>query len=390
MYLNKLRNFIKNIFENCNYIVCIFAILMCTSIIYISTITNHKKYISDLSQLLYKNNLSAFNSIIVSDKKLTNSDLIDIYNHYIRKNYIDFTNNKIDENTYINNLKRIKDLKSVSKDTLISYLLRSKEYQKSQLDYSKAITLMDNKNYKAAFDLLSSITDLSDDYDKAKKKISDCSRLLKDETSKNIIELCNKNSFDDAEKSLNENKNYLNINDYNDLQNNINKSKESYFKSLPDYNSSNVSIKDFANASSVTVDNINKMDVPSETKYVIYVSTAKQTTYVFCGKKNSWIKYKELKCSTGIADSATPKGFFKVGMKGTWFFSPKYGQGGKYWTSFKGNNYLFHSVPYDSSATKILDNTLGTAASHGCIRLATEDSKFIHDVMPAGTSVIIN
>ena len=206
MYLNKLKNFIKNIFENCNYIVCIFAILMCTSIIYISTITNHKKYISDLSQLLYKNNLSAFNSIIVSDKKLTSSDLIDIYNHYIRKNYIDFTNNKIDENTYINNLKRIKDLKSVSKDTLVSYLLRSKEYQKSQLDYSKAIALMDNKNYKAAFNILSSITDLSDDYDKAKKKISDCSRLLKDETSKNIIELCNKNSFDDAEKSLNENK----------------------------------------------------------------------------------------------------------------------------------------------------------------------------------------
>ena len=73
----------------------------------------------------------------MSDKKLTNSDLIDIYNHYIRKNYVDFNNNKIDENTYINNLKRIKDLKSVPKDTLMSYLLRSKEYQKSQLDYSK-------------------------------------------------------------------------------------------------------------------------------------------------------------------------------------------------------------------------------------------------------------
>ena len=54
---------------------------------------------------------------------------------------------------------------------------------------------MDNKNYKAAFNILSSITDLSDDYDKAKKKISDCSRLLKDETSKNIIELCNAQLF---------------------------------------------------------------------------------------------------------------------------------------------------------------------------------------------------
>lgn len=390
MNLNKLRNFIKNIFKNCNYIVCIFAILMCISIIYISIITNHKKYVSDLSQLLCKNNISAFNSIIMSDKNLSESDLADVYNHYIRKNYMDFSNNKINENTYINNLKRVRDLKGMPKDTLISYLSKSEQYKKSELDYSKAVALMDKKDYKSAYNLLSSVTDLSDDYDKAKKKISDCSSLLKEETSKNINDLCSKNSFDDAEKSLNENKKYLNDNDYNDLLNNINKSKEEYFKSLPDYNSSSVSVKDFTNALAVNVDNINKMDVPSETKYVIYVSTAKQTTYVFCGKKNSWIKYKEFKCSTGIADSATPTGFFKVGMKGTWFFSPKYGQGGKYWTSFKGNNYLFHSVPYDSSATKVLDNTLGTAASHGCIRLATDDSKFIHDIMPVGTSVIIN
>lgn len=390
MNLDKMRNFIKSFIKDHNYIVCIFAILMCISIIYITRITNYRKYISTLTQSLYKNDINYFNNAVNSNTKISTSDLVDIYDNYIEKNYNDFASNKIDETKYINNLKKIRDLKSVPTDTLISYLNKSEKYKKSQSDYDKAVTLIDTKDYKAAFTLLSSITDLSDNYAKAKGKKLACAEVINTETTKSISDLCSKYKFDDAEKILNENKKYLEANDYSASLNKISKSKESYFKSLPDYNPDNTPINDFAAASSVTVDNINKLDVPSQTKYVIYVNTKEQKTYVFCGKKNSWIKYKEFACSTGIEEKATPTGFFKIGMKGTWFFSEKYGQGGKYWTSFKGSNYLFHSVPYDSSATKVLDTTLGTAASHGCVRLATEDSKFIHDVIPVGTSVIIN
>ena len=71
------------------------------------------------------------------------------------------------------------------------------------------------------------------------------------------------------------------------------------------------------------------------------------------------------------------------------FFSDKYNQGGKYWVQFYGD-YLFHSVPYNKDQSEVVDYTLGVPASHGCIRLKTEDAKWIYDNIESGTKVIIN
>ena len=53
------------------------------------------------------------------------------------------------------------------------------------------------------------------------------------------------------------------------------------------------------------------------------------------------------------------------------------------------NDYLFHSTPYNKEQTQIVDSTLGTPSSHGCIRLSEEDSKWIYDNIPSGSKVII-
>ena len=53
-------------------------------------------------------------------------------------------------------------------------------------------------------------------------------------------------------------------------------------------------------------------------------------------------------------------------------------------------DYLFHSLPYDENQNQILDYTLGTPSSHGCIRLNTEDAKWIYDTIDDDTKVIIN
>ena len=42
-------------------------------------------------------------------------------------------------------------------------------------------------------------------------------------------------------------------------------------------------------------------------------------------------------------------------------------------------DYLFHSVPYNKDQSEVVDYTLGVPASHGCIRLKTEDAKWIYD-----------
>ena len=52
-------------------------------------------------------------------------------------------------------------------------------------------------------------------------------------------------------------------------------------------------------------------------------------------------------------------------------------------------NYLFHSIPFDSDKTTISDPTLGVPASHGCIRLSVEDSKWLYDNVKNGSKIII-
>jgi len=46
-----------------------------------------------------------------------------------------------------------------------------------------------------------------------------------------------------------------------------------------------------------------------------------------------------------------------------------------------GNGFLFHGTPYKA--------TIGTAATHGCIRLRDEDIRWLYDMMPVGTRVYI-
>ena len=46
-----------------------------------------------------------------------------------------------------------------------------------------------------------------------------------------------------------------------------------------------------------------------------------------------------------------------------------------------GNGFLLHGTPHKA--------TIGTAATHGCIRLRDEDIAWLHDMMPVGTRVFI-
>lgn len=134
---------------------------------------------------------------------------------------------------------------------------------------------------------------------------------------------------------------------------------------------------------------INNLSLDSDSNYLLHVDLTTQKTYVYSGYINNWKLIKTLICSTGIEDKKTPEGSYKIQQRGDWFFSEKYNQGGKYWLQFDGN-YLFHSVPYDKDKKNILDYTLGTPASHGCIRLSEADSKWLYDNIPAGSKVLIN
>lgn len=121
---------------------------------------------------------------------------------------------------------------------------------------------------------------------------------------------------------------------------------------------------------------------------LVDVDVSDQKVRVFQGSKLC----KELPASTGYGDS-TPLGWFTIQNRGEWFYSEKYQEGAMWWVSFKDwGIYLFHSIPMDRQRT-VIDSEqtkLGTPASHGCVRLAIEDAKWIYDNIPQGTPVYIH
>lgn len=131
---------------------------------------------------------------------------------------------------------------------------------------------------------------------------------------------------------------------------------------------------------------LNDNTFSSETNYFIWVDLANQKVNLFEGCSKNWRLIKSMPCSTGKASTPTVKGNFSVQGKGSYFRVNSYVIC-KYYTQFYGN-YLFHTVLLDNNGN-IVDGTLGTPVSHGCIRLAIEDAKYIYDNVPLGTFVWI-
>lgn len=133
---------------------------------------------------------------------------------------------------------------------------------------------------------------------------------------------------------------------------------------------------------------INDKNFPSKTNYFIWIDIPNQRVNIFTGSNNNWQLVKSMICSTGKSYTPTIKGNFTVGAKGSYFIADG-GARCKYYTQIKGN-YLFHSVLYDNKGERIIDGTLGIPVSHGCVRLAVENAKFIYDIIPAGTAIWSN
>ena len=100
------------------------------------------------------------------------------------------------------------------------------------------------------------------------------------------------------------------------------------------------------------------------------------------------VPVKAMLCSVGVKGK-TPKGTFSIYAKYRWrpLF---YGVYGQYACRINGP-ILFHSVTYTGQDPSKLEykefNKLGTSASHGCIRLAVEDARWIYNNCPNGTVV---
>lgn len=123
----------------------------------------------------------------------------------------------------------------------------------------------------------------------------------------------------------------------------------------------------------------------SATNYLILVDTANCRVGIYYGRFGSWSVSKEFICSPGAPSTPTVKGQFTVQDKGYVF---GHGYSCYYYTQFY-NDYLFHSVLYNEGTRVVQDGRLGQHLSHGCVRLAIENAKWIYDNIPRGTKVVI-
>lgn len=134
-------------------------------------------------------------------------------------------------------------------------------------------------------------------------------------------------------------------------------------------------------------------DAQTKSNYLIKVNRVYNTITIYEPDKDGkyTVPIKSMLCSVG-RNGLTITGTFQTKAKYRWKLLM-----GDVWGQFSTRivgGILFHSVYYYGKenpatlATKEF-NKLGTSASHGCIRLAVKDAKWIYDNCSVGTTVVI-
>ena len=134
-----------------------------------------------------------------------------------------------------------------------------------------------------------------------------------------------------------------------------------------------------------------------ESPYRVDVDIVNQIVTVYENRDGGAIVMQGL-CSSG-AEDATPLGSFKMpekerdGEREEWFHFRAFGGYARYATRIH-YDVMFHSLLYNRPSESAINEQsvrdFGFPVSHGCIRMRTEDARFIAENCPVGTRVNIH
>ena len=129
--------------------------------------------------------------------------------------------------------------------------------------------------------------------------------------------------------------------------------------------------------------------------YMLVVDVSDQKVYAYSWSGGTFANLvRTMTCSTGKKATPTPLGSYAAttGRGARWHYFEKWQCWAQYAYYIEGD-IMFHSVLYsakdESTLTKSSLNNLGKRASHGCVRLAVEDAKWIWDNCPNMTYVTV-
>lgn len=131
---------------------------------------------------------------------------------------------------------------------------------------------------------------------------------------------------------------------------------------------------------------VNQKGFSSGSEYFVWIDLDRQLLNVFSGSKGNWKLVKSLSCSTGRNVTPTPRGTYMPVSYGKSFGSYNR-EGAKNYVSFWGD-YMVHSLPYLHN--KVSDYRVGLRLSHGCVRIAVDESKWFYNTIPKKTTIWIN
>ncbi|MBC5624115.1 L,D-transpeptidase [Clostridium sp. NSJ-49] len=343
-----------------------------------------------------KETLSDNSFVLKLKKKAMTSEVSKYFTSIITTLCNELKNNNITSDQAVTVFKEIKsyDILDESLDKLIltldqDYVLEDSSLYKHYLDL--ALEKYNVGQYSEAIEMFSKIPySQLEYYNTAQDYIEKCKDSYKQSLFNEADKLSEEDYYTKAIDLLSNVDESIVSSTDKDIQNKISSieiAREEYLSSQ--YYIDNAQPTSTSLLQNLNSETINTLNIESNTPYLIYVNLNDQKTYVYEGSSNNWTLEKDFPCSSGIESEATPKGVYTITGRGDWFYSDEYEQGGKYWVQFWGD-YLFHSLPYDETQNTIVDYTLGVPASHGCIRLAVEDSKWLFENMPDDTKVIIN
>ena len=388
MYNNSSHLFVNNKHNKSNFklylSILLFVLIIVSVIIY--EFFSYKLLVRNFTYYFDEKKFSNANNIVLTTENLNPFKAI-----LLEKDLSQYFNDKLDylSEAISDEDMSLNDALDITKE-IYRYNLSSSDNtslftSSDNNDFNKGVSLFNSQEYAKAYDSFNKINSSDSEYKNALSYMDKCKTNIKSNLLNQVDELSSNHYYTKA-LSLIEDVNYIlgNDNEILDKTNEIKNNRSNYLaKQNEAEQAASASI-----INNISTSNINELVIESLTPYLIHVDLNAQKTYIYNGNLKNWNLEKTFTCSTGIKGEETPQGIYTVKEKGQWFFSEPYNQGGKYWVQFLGD-YLFHSLPYNKEKTNIVDYTLGTPASHGCIRLKDEDSKWIYDNIPKGTKVII-
>ena len=129
--------------------------------------------------------------------------------------------------------------------------------------------------------------------------------------------------------------------------------------------------------------------IETKTSYLLWTDIYRQRTHVLKKQEGIWHLEKTFVCSTGKNINPTPQGLYEVQYTIPFIGMDK-GYRCKNALVFY-RDYMFHSILFDKTGKYIKSGQyeLGQKASHGCIRLSEEDSAWLYQHIPVGSTVWI-